>query len=254
MFALQRQQKIMELLGANKSVDVGVLSNLFGVSEVTIRRDLSKLENDGMLIKTYGGALLREDCYLEEEAEEDVSSSDEMGMVRLCAALVEERDSVFLGADPCSCRIARAIKGMPLSVITNDISVAGELSDAPSIRVFLIGSELVSGTNMLIGGYDEKMLSSLFIAKSFVRADGVDLNTGVTLSSPEECGIVSEILSMSQKLIVLARKQVFNKTSFSRLMKLETPQAIVSDTDIPKEYKEFFFDHSISLYTPFNLT
>lgn len=248
MFALQRQQKILELLYANKSVDVGVLSKLFNVSEMTVRRDLGKLEEQGLVIKSYGGAILREEAS-EEPAD---NAPDEPGMVKLAVALIEDGDSVFLGSGPCSEGIAKALCGRSLIVVTNDIMAAATLSGAANVRTFVVGSELRPMTNMLIGDFNERMLASLTIAKGFIFVDGVDMSAGFTLSSFEECKLISNILPVTHKLVIMARERTFARPSFARLANLETPQAVITDADIPAEYKRFFFDHGISLYTPFD--
>lgn len=250
MFALQRQQKIMELLYSNKSVDVSVLSSLFNVSEMTIRRDLSKLENDGCLKKTYGGAVLRDESEDELPRDETVNLS---GMVMLAVALIEDGDSVFIGSGPSSRELAHALKGRSLIVVTNDLFVASELSDSPGMRVFIVGSELRFGTGMLTGSVSTEMLGSLSISTSFISVGGTDLRTGFTLSSFEECRLVGEILKVTRKAVFLAKSAGFDRPSFARLAGLETPQAVITDDDIPPRYKTFLFDHGVSLYTPFEL-
>ena len=124
MFATERQNRIKQLLFEYDKVGVGSLSEILDVSEVTIRKDLEKLEKDGFLIRTHGGAVLREDVPKEEiSPESDIPNIESKKMIGIfAAALIQDRDVIFLGPGSTCIQIAKNLRDKKdIIVVTNNI-------------------------------------------------------------------------------------------------------------------------------------
>ncbi len=149
MFSEERQRKILELLQQQGRVRISELARRFGVSEVTLRTDLGQLARQGQLTRTHGGALLQEHSIFPGRAVltfggervEQLEAKQAIG--RRAAALVEDGMNILLDAGTTILEIARNLKShKSLTVITDSIPVAVELSDLPEVTVILTGGTL----------------------------------------------------------------------------------------------------------------
>ena len=132
MFAIERLNKIKELLYQEKRVDVFELSELFSVTEATIRRDLDKLEQAGFLIKIYGGAVLNEvETQRPFTADTEDKRIEEKRMIgKIAAQMIENGDAIFLSPGTTTLEIARNLKDKKVTVVTNDMMIGFELRDS----------------------------------------------------------------------------------------------------------------------------
>lgn len=253
MFAIERLNKIKELLYKQKRVDVFELSELFSVTEVTIRRDLDKLEQKGFLVKTYGGAVLKENL-----AQSPVSidtadqTSEEKRMIgKIASQMIEDGEAIFLSPGTTCLEIARNITDKKVTVLTNDLSIALSLKDSTGIKIIVTGGDLIPSTSTLVGGFALQTLKGIYISKAFIGVKGVHFDSGYTASSYEEAMVVQEVGKISSEIIVAADYTKFNHTGFAKLGELTMAKKVITNKQIPGEYKKFFFEHSVKLYTTF---
>ena len=128
MLALERRKLILDKLQAEKRVVVSELSQLYNVSEETIRRDLDKLEKEGLAIKSYGGAVINEDISIDLpfNVRKNQNVSGKQKMAEIAASLVNDGDHIFLDASTTAVFVAKALKGKErLTVIPGDPAGAG---------------------------------------------------------------------------------------------------------------------------------
>src|SRR5699024_11360708 len=130
MLVAERQQKIIELLKEHKSVRVTELSNMFSVTEETIRSDLEKLEKEDKLSRIHGGALAKKEIARREipHFEREITNIDEKKEIALLAAKqINEHDTVILDASSTALYMAKILENMPMNVLTKYIKVSLEL-------------------------------------------------------------------------------------------------------------------------------
>jgi DeoR/GlpR family transcriptional regulator of sugar metabolism len=256
MFAIERLNKIKEILYKEKRVDVVDLSERFSVTEVTIRRDLDKLEQAGFIVKTYGGAVLREEverpAALFEESDDETAEEKRM-IGKMAAELVEQGEAIFLGPGRTCREVARHLKGKRITVVTNDLAVGLCLKDAVGIKVILTGGDLLPSSTALGGGLALQALDGIYVNKAFVSVRGVHTESGFTMDSHEEVAIAQEVRKIAGQFIVVADYTKFGRIGFARLGELSIAAAVVTNKQIPAEYKQFFFENEIKLYTVFEL-
>ncbi|GMA51646.1 hypothetical protein GCM10025857_30030 [Alicyclobacillus contaminans] len=136
-----RQQKLVDLLMTKKSVRISELREMFDVSEETIRRDLKKLESDGVLKRTHGGAILAEEVHVvppfSQRSQQQLR--EKMALADKAAALVGERATVMLDSGSTTLEIARRLAGRHVTVITNDLTIAMELSGSLHVQLIVLG-------------------------------------------------------------------------------------------------------------------
>ncbi|HHY79808.1 MAG TPA: DeoR/GlpR transcriptional regulator, partial [Thermoanaerobacter sp.] len=126
MFGEERRLKIAEIISKDKSISVSELSKLFNVSESTIRRDLHVLEEKGFIQRTHGGAILNAGTHYEPAffEKEDVELEAKRKIGKIAASMIEEGDSIILDAGTTTLEIARNLKNMKLTVVTNSPLIA----------------------------------------------------------------------------------------------------------------------------------
>lgn len=258
MFASERHNKIKQLLFEYGKVDVNSLSDVLSVSEVTIRKDLEKLELDGFLIRTHGGAVLKED------APRDVSASDEgipnldskkmIGM--FAAALIQDRDVIFLGPGSTCIQIAKNLRDKKdIIVITNNIGVMVELASEPNCRVLGTGGELDPTEHgiMMTGDILLNSLKSMYINKAFVGVDGISFKRGFMIRNGFMAQMYRTLKEYSDEIIVVADHTKFDSNSLANVGDLTYANKIISDQLAPHEYIKYFFEHDVPIFTTYPL-
>jgi DeoR/GlpR family transcriptional regulator of sugar metabolism len=255
MFAIERQKKIKEMLQRDKHVDVSELGKLFNVSEVTIRRDFDKLEQEGILIKTYGGAILREDSEESKPvAENDISPADDSSkrqIAKNAATMIDDANAIFLSPGSTCRYIAKLIKDKRLTVVTNDIMIALELKDSLSIRTVLLGGDLVTSNCTLVGSLTLRMLDGIYLNKAFIEVNGVDMDAGYTVEGYDQALLLQHVMKISKEVIVVSDYTRFDTVSFARLGALNMAGEMITNSQIPSRYKQYYFENDIKLLTTF---
>ncbi len=253
MFAIERLNKIKEILYKEKRVDVFELSKLFSVTEVTIRRDLDKLEQEGFLIKTYGGAVINDesDQNPQRVENEDTNINDKKMIGKIAAQMIENFEAIYLSPGTTCLEIARNILGKKLTVVTNDMMIAYELKDSPGIKVIVTGGDLINSTTIMTGGFAIRALDSIYINKAFIGVKGVNFESGYTVDSHEEMMVIQEVMKISNEIITVADYSKFGFTAFAKLGELTMAKKVISNKQIPSEFKKYFFENAVKLYTAF---
>ena len=183
MLAIERRNAILEKLQAERRVVVSELSQIYKVSEETIRRDLEKLENDGFAIKSYGGAVINENANVDLpfniRKKRNVISKQKIAEV--ISSRIKDGTSIMLDASSTAVYIAKALKERKnLTLITNSIEILIEMFDTPNVNVLSTGGAMREGSFALVGPQTDKMLKSYHVDVAIVSAKGFDLETGMT--------------------------------------------------------------------------
>jgi DeoR family fructose operon transcriptional repressor len=257
MFAIERINKIKEKLLKEKRVDVFELSGLFNVTEATIRRDLDKLEQKGFLVKIYGGAVLDESStprslITDSEPDPDDKTIEEKRMIgKIASQMIENGDAVYLSPGKTCLEIARNLKDKKVTVVTNDLWIGYSLRDSIGIKVMLTGGDLIQSTSTLVGGFALQTLNGIYINKAFIGVKGVNFDSGYTVQSYEEAMVIHEVKKISSEIIMVADYSKFNCTGFARLGDLTMAKKVITNKNIPSDYKKYFFEQAVKLYTTF---
>ena len=260
MFGAERINRIKKILSEKKRADVSTLSSLLGVSEVTIRRDLEKLENEGYLVRSHGGAILNETA--EEEADFEIpmlSSFDnyeELDTIgKICSFLVKDNDTLFIGPGVTGRFIARHLeKKRNIQVLTNDIGVVLQFSRIGYDKeVIFLGGNIDFANLQTMGQVTLDNLRDFHVNTALVEVDGVSMENGYSVSNTNKATITQSIFSASSRTGAVCDGSKFNCMSFSALGPIDQFRCIVSSQNVPENYKKYYFDHDIKLYTTFDI-
>jgi len=250
MFALERIRIIKKYLMENRKAEVAVLSELLDVTEVTIRRDLEKLESEGFLKRIHGGAMLieQEELSFLPDPDPQGDARNEIGV--LASRLVEDNDVIMITQGPTSLQLARNLgERKNLTILTNDLLIALELSAFSSIKVILLGGDLEHQSRGVYGNYTINSIRNFFVNKTFFEVEGVNKNSGFTVSSIEKANLIQEALNIASETVCLCSSDCFGKTAFYPVGDLTLAGKIVTNSDIPDSFKNLIFDQDIQLFT-----
>jgi len=252
MFAAERQQRIRELMLKHKRLDVMTLSGLLAVTEVTVRRDLEKLEAEGFLLRMHGGAILNDQTDLGGYMAADPTPLEKKLIGEIAALLIENGQSVFLGPGETCVQVAANLHDRTrLTLLTNDLAVASRLNGNSGISVVVVGGNLLHGSNSLIGPLALTALRGIFVDKAIIGVNGVSIERGLTVNSLDEAVFLQEILKIAKETVVVADYTKFDYVGFSPVCELTRVQKVVTNKEVAGKYKEFFFTNHIKVYTTY---
>lgn len=255
MFAAARQQQIKELLLKHKQMDVVTLAATLGVTEVTIRRDLDKLEKDGLITKTHGGAILNEPAL--DEIHDHLSGEvppeiREIGEV--ASLLVNDREAIFIGSGRSCQEVAVNLKNkQQLTVMTNDLKVAQELSGIPGINAVVTGGNIVPGTTALAGELALRALEGIHFHKVMISVAGISFSHGLTAQTVEEALFYKQLFNICNEIIIVADYSKFGQIGFSFLCRIIDVHKVVTNKEVDSSFKEYLFEHNIKVFTPYEV-
>ncbi len=191
-----RRLHLLNLLQQEGQLSVRVCSDTLGVSEVTIRNDLAVLEREGLLQRTWGGAMLRQQLRPEgafmTRLQEHRAEKERIAVA--AAQRVHDHDTIFLDASTTAYYIAQQLKERQnLTVITNGMYTALELGPIPTITTIVTGGQVRDDTGSLVGTLSAEMLAKLHVGKGFFSARGLTLTHGLMESTIVE-GQLKELM------------------------------------------------------------
>ena len=234
-----RIDEIRNLLRERKKVHVGELSDRFGVSEVSVRKYLAKLEEEGFASRFYGGAALVERRPDIAAGEQDFYTDPRrLALARRARSYISDGDSVFIGSGRSCCVLARQLEGLKnLTVITNNITALPELIRSAG-RVILIGGEVTSTDEQtLFSSWEspESQMGSIYVNKAFTSISGFDAKAGLTVDSVISTYIFRQIPSMAHSWFLMVDSSKYGKISVYPVAEITQVDTLITDS-VPPEY------------------
>lgn len=237
MNLIRRHERIMQVLLDRKNATVSELSAMLRVTGKTIREDLSRLEEQGLLQRVHGGAVLAAEgappaapsplsapprC-LEEKAE----------IARLALDYIEEDDIIALDGGSTMLEIARRLDNRPLTVVTNDVHIVSELVSRERIRLVVPGGYRVR--NMLAGPEAVSYVKELNIEKAFLSAAAVHIEGGLSVYTADLIALKQALVSSSRMVIAACDHRKFGQTALRTFASLRDVDVLLTDGGLPAE-------------------
>lgn len=253
MLAIERRNEIVEKLQTEKRVVVSELSQHYEVSEETIRRDLEKLENEGVAIKSYGGAVLNEnnniDLPFNIRKNQNVAAKQKIA--ELMKKLIRDGDRIMLDASSTVVCLAKGLKEKKnLTVITNSVEILIELFDLPEWNVMSTGGVSRAGSFALVGPQTDKMLRSYHVDKAVISCKGVDLEAGITDSDEMHANNKKTMLHSAKEKILVADSSKFGEVAFTQIVDLQEVTMVVTDEKPEARWLQVFEEKGIECVYP----
>ncbi|MGP4045143.1 DeoR/GlpR family DNA-binding transcription regulator [Streptomyces sp. 2A115] len=228
MLAERRHQLILQALRSGGSATVADLSGQLDVSEATVRRDLLRLEGDGLLTRVHGGAVIEGNPAPFVEAA-DVRMSEKDAIAAEAATMIEDGQSVILDSGTTVSRLARQLHGRRLTVITNSLAVYEELVEDEAIALMLLGGMVIRESRSLDGFMTEDNLRHVQADWFFMGACGVRPGGQVMDTTVAEVPARRAMIAGSDKVALLADHGKFPGTGMVKICGPEDLDVVVTD-------------------------
>jgi DeoR family transcriptional regulator of aga operon len=250
MTLTERHSQILEILHKQGSVSVLDLANRLEVSSVTIRKDLSYLEEKELLYRAHGSAILINPYINDRHVNvKEKLFMDEKRLIGMRAAeLITSNDSIIIASGTTVHAFTRQIKVKEhLTVISAALTATSILARDRNIDVIQLGGFVRNTSLSAVGNYAEKMLEDFSCSKLFMGVDGIDLDYGLTTTNAMEALLNRVMMRVSQKTIVLADSSKFGRRGFSKICDLDSIDHIITDKQIPQKTLESLNEHGIEV-------
>jgi len=167
--------------------------------------------------------------------------------------MIDDNDVILLTPGLTNLCIAKKlISKKNITVLTNDLIIASELSTNPSINVIIPGGNLDPNSMTLIGKLTVDNLKNFFVTKAFIEVEGASLLRGYTVQNMELASVIKEMINITRETIIVCPYKCFDNISFSQVGALYIANKLITNPNIPDEYKNYFFQNKIQLFTAFN--
>ena len=239
MLREERHRIILEQLHSDGLVTVAQLSQSLGVSEVTIRRDLRELDEQGKLQRARGGALSRvqippPEPPVVQRMEQAREIKDCIG--RQAASLIADGDAVFIGSGSTAVYVARHLTNRRnLTVVTNALTVASELAAADGVTVVMTGGMMRGSELSLVGHIAELALDEVRVDKVVMGMRAISLEAGLTNDFLPEVMTDRAIIKMARELIIVADHTKFGKVAAAYVAPVSRITTLITDPGIPAD-------------------
>ncbi|MDF2539251.1 MAG: Transcriptional regulator of sugar metabolism [Herbinix sp.] len=253
MLAIERRNQIMEKLQEEKKVYVSSLSQFYQVSEETIRRDLEKLEKEGLVTKSYGGAVLKENNNIDLpfNVRKNRNVEAKIKIAKLLAMHICDGDSLMLDSSSTAVFVAKHIKDKKnITIITNSIEILIELSDVSDWHILSTGGALKESSLDLIGPNCSKTIQSYHVNKAIVSCKGIDIRKGLTDANEMQAEVKKAMFESAEKRILAIDSSKFDCISFTNVGEMSELSYIFTDKKPEDKYIQYFDNMGIECIYP----
>jgi DeoR/GlpR family transcriptional regulator of sugar metabolism len=246
----ERLIEIIHYLENHKRISTENICELFDVSRDTARRDIIKLEEQGHILRTRGGAILptlsKSVANYDDRLLDQSTTESKRAIGKLAASLLHDGEYLLLDASTTVQSAAEQIVTKGHVAVTNSIDIAGILNQKPGIAVHLLGGLLHQEHRFIYGSRAIEMLSDYHVHKLFMGICAITAD-GITTPNEEDGYVLKEMMRRADQVILLADHTKFGKRQFHRIAGLEKIDILITDKEPDERLKEALLLHEIDI-------
>lgn len=242
MLAQERHAIILEMLQQRNIIKISDIANRFGISNLTARRDLDALQDQNLIRRVYGGAVLVEQAAEGSEGaaafRRRADRTEIRAIGKAAAAMVQPGDILFLGTGTTVLEVARHIRHLnDLTILTNSLAVINELADTGNV-LYVLGGKLDKEEHSFSGAYASQMLQTFCADKAFVGCGGISKAQGITDYSPQVAEIDRLMVQKSSCAVLVCASHKFETNTLSVVCPLSELDMIITDEGLPVRQRD----------------
>jgi DeoR family transcriptional regulator, fructose operon transcriptional repressor len=248
--ANDRKKFILNRIQSNGSISTQEVMAEFGVSDMTVRRDLISLEKERLVFRKFGGAVKPESKGYLFAFDDRICLNREKKEELCCkaAAEIKNNDIIFIDGGSTTFFLTRYLGHLTkLRVITNSLPVISEITKYPQIDLTLLGGDFDRGRKALFGKFTEQMIDQIHVHKAFIGSDGITLRKGVSSYYENESIISQKMMESSDNAYLLADSSKFNMDTYVIFSTLQNITAFVTDSGLPDHVVEMYGRQNIKI-------
>lgn len=239
MKGYNRLEQIMDYLKGHNLATVEQLVAVTDASPATIRRDLIKLDQEGVISRTHGGVTLNRFIPSQPTTHEKMQRNlqEKQAIASAAAGLVKAGDAIVLDAGTTMIELARQLTHLPLRVITSDLHIALFFSEFKQIEVTIIGGRIDDSSQSCIGEHGRKLLQNVWPDIAFLSCNGWDLARGITAPTEEKAGVKRDLIANASRRVLLADSSKYGAWSLFNVTHLNSLTDIVTDARLNEDVR-----------------
>jgi DeoR/GlpR family transcriptional regulator of sugar metabolism len=252
MLPEQRRQQILKSVEDRGVITTSDIAENHGVSLMTVRKDLDLLAAQGHLARIHGGAitllrLSKEPSYVEKAS---LNPQEKQAIGRKAASLIEEGMAIFIGNGTTTMEIIRNLPSdRHIRIFTNSLNHATALASMPNVEVVVVGGLLRGVSFAMVGELGHRMLKSVYFDLAFFGANGLSLDHGLTLPSREEAEMVAEVISHTQRTVVVVDHTKFGVVTHGKICDVSDIDIIITDEEPEPGFAQALASSDVQLQT-----
>ncbi len=251
-FIIERQNSIKSYIISNRRANVSQLAETFGVTEVTIRRDLIALEKQGHIVRTHGGAISNTEKTVWQktsiESRLNQSIENKIAIAKATVKLLKNGQSIFLDGGSTISYLTKEMSILKeLFIVTNSLSIAQSMVGLNGNRVILTGGELESQTDVILGPTCVDQINLYRADVAIIGVSGLLIDEGIFSSIPQEKATKSTMINNAKKTIVVADSSKIDQAAFTFVESLEKIDVLVTDKNLDKGKIKRLYEKNINL-------
>lgn len=235
MYAEERRQAIAEQARRDGRVDVSALAGRFDVTTETIRRDLTDLEDRGVIRRVHGGAIPAERFRAEPGLAEKASrlADEKRRIAKQAVALVPEGGTILLDAGTTTLALARALPTeIELTAVTNDLGIAQELTARPNLNVLMLGGRVRRRVLSTVDDWALRILRDVAVDVAFIATNGVSVDRGLSTPDVAEAAVKRAMIATGTQVVLLADHTKVSDEHFARFGDISDVDVFVTDAGL----------------------
>ncbi|GAC1384486.1 MAG: DeoR/GlpR family DNA-binding transcription regulator [Herpetosiphon sp.] len=230
--AAERRKSLLSLLAERKQISVAEASNALGVSEVTVRTDFAALEKEGLLQRVWGGATLPGQGRMEGSfaTRLQMQDAEKQAIAAAAVEMVRDGETLLLDASTTAFAVAKLLKDRKrdLTIITNGLHAALELSSTSNFTVIVVGGVVRSRTGSIVGPFGEHVLASLHTAKGFFSARGLSIRQGLSEATVQEGQSKALMVEHAEQVIAILDSTKLGRTSLTSFCAIDRIDQVIT--------------------------
>lgn len=244
-----RQKKILNLIAQAKEMSVASLAEMFGISQVTMRKDLDVLAQDGYVTRHHGGVSVR--------SEDDIASrlligfEEKMQIAMRAAALVNDGDTIMIESGSTCALLAKVIaqNKSKVTIVTNSLFIADFIRDYDTIKIVVLGGDFQPEARVVVGPITALCAKQFFVCAMFCGVDGMAEDYGFTINDHLRGETVRDMAATAQNIYILTESKKFSMRGAAAQLPFEAVRGIVTDASISQEIKTMLEEKGIQVIT-----
>lgn len=248
MLVEERRQKVLDLVSARGFVALGELARELSASESTIRRDLDYWHQQGLVKRTHGGAVLRDDPQplpaLEERSARELE--EKRLVAKAAAARIRDGDSVLLDGGTTTLEVARLLVGRPLQIVTNSLPIASLFAGSPETDLVMLGGYVYPRTGVALGPLTVRMMQDIHVHQAVMSTAGVTakglFNSNLLLVETER-----QMMRCADQVVVVADHTKVGKQALAFLCELSAIDLLIVDKGLTPEQRQLLASSGVRL-------
>jgi DeoR/GlpR family transcriptional regulator of sugar metabolism len=250
MLTLERQNAIMDILNKEKAVSINKLSGHFSISSASIRRDLEKMEQQGLVKRTYGGAVLVEGINAEIPlvVREIEQREAKQKIAKAASLFIDDQDTILMDSSTTTKELTHFMESINnLTVITNGIRAITDMALLDNITVYGISGKLRKPSLSFIGNQAETCVTDYWASKFFFSCTGLWMSHGAMDYSDAEAELRKKMMSVCQKIILLCDHTKFDRPAFYKICPFSRVNVLITDQKLSAQWESLLMQNGVEL-------